>query len=340
MQTARAAQGIGELTADIGDFRYGQKGGHGQQRQQRQRGTLEITGGNQHRSGDHHSEAAKAGRRFHQRRLDGEIAEKRQAQRMVAAHQVDELLAALCFLAKGENFRQALQGIDRMGIEFALRLAGARRQRIDPLSHKKRRKRDQRQKRRQRQRHRPTIEQHGSQHRRRHQQCDKGRCHRVGEEIFHVLDILRRHGNQVAASSAQQICRRERVQFGKQRDAHFGEQAEGHVMRNPGFEPMQNTGKGGEGVKRDQQAVEGLAVAHRRDDEGAQHTDADQSNHARHAEHKGQPDAAAQRPDLAQQNRRRPPPAHMPSTEDLIRRLQFSCLAILKRRRRGVALSI
>ena len=35
---------------------------------------------------------------------------------MVAAHQVDELLAALCFLAKGENFRQALQvrGVDLM----------------------------------------------------------------------------------------------------------------------------------------------------------------------------------------------------------------------------------
>ena len=110
----------------------------------------------------------------------------------------------------------------------------------------------------------------------------------MGEEKLDGFHVLGRHGNQVAGATADQVGGRQPVEFPEQRDTHLRQQPERHVMGGPGFEPMEEARQGGRDRQGDQQAVERLAAFHGRHDQRADGADADQRDHPRNTQDKGQ----------------------------------------------------
>ena len=213
--------------------------------------------------------------------MNRQIAEKRQPQIVMRLDALDELAAPFGFLLKRRYFAQSLNGVDAVRVQIAKRFTRPRPQRINPAAHEKRAKDDDRQERHQRGRHLPTERNQRDQNRRRHQQGDEGRRHRMGEEKLDRLHVLRRHGNQIASATPNEVSRRKPIEFLEKRDTHFRQQPERHVMRGPGFEPMEDARRRGHDRQRNQQAVERLAPFNGRDDQRADGADADKGGHPR-----------------------------------------------------------
>ena len=138
------------------------------------------------------------------------------------------------------------------------------------------------------------------------------------EEILDQLHVLRRHADDVAGAPAQEVGRRKPVELVVKRDPYLGEQAEGHVVGDPGFEPVQQAGEGGDRIERDQEPVHRGALFDACDDERAQHADTDEGHHARDAEPEGKVHAPAEGPYQAEQPHPGAPPAEAPRLQHLV----------------------
>ena len=88
--------------------------------------------------------------------------------------------------------------------------------------------------------------------RRRHHDRNESRRYRVREEIFDGLDVLVGECDQVAGAPPHQIGRRQSVELAEQIDPHLRQQPVGDVVRQPGFEPMKETGERRRQCKQDQ----------------------------------------------------------------------------------------
>ena len=322
MEPAGGAEGIGELAADMRDFGDRQKRRHAEHGKQRQECCIKCALRDQ--TGTHHDDGEPAEPRYglDQGRLKGQVAVIRQAHPMVLVDRGEESCALVALPLEGQNFREALQGIDRLGIQSTQHFACARAMGIEALSHQKRAETDEKDERRQRKRHGPAEEDQRDQHGARHEQRYQRGRHRVGEEIFDALDILCRHADQIARAPAQQISRAQPVQFFEQRDAHLGQQAKRHIVRDPGFEPMQDAGEGRQNIKPDQRAPHLDTVFDARHHKRAEHADADERDDARDTQCKRKADPAAKRPDETQQRRTGAGPAEIARPQNLIRRIE------------------
>ena len=194
----------------------------------------------QHGARHDHGEAAEAGQHLQDGVLERELAEEGQAQRDVALRELVELGAAGVFLLEGDDLAQALHRIDGEGAELARRFARLAAQAIDALAHQEGAQAHGEQERQQRQRQPAVGPGQHRDHGRRHQDGDEGRRHGVGEEVLDQLDVVGGQRHQIAGAPAHQIGRRQRIELAEGVDAHLGQQAEGHVVRQPGFEPVQD----------------------------------------------------------------------------------------------------
>ena len=91
IETARCAEGVGELAADVRDLRDRQERRHGEQREQRQQRRIEAARDHELGARHHHGETAEAGGDLEQSGLHGEIAEKRHAHRERAVDALEHL---------------------------------------------------------------------------------------------------------------------------------------------------------------------------------------------------------------------------------------------------------
>ena len=152
----------------------------------------------------------------------------------------DELRGTGAGALKRDDLGEPLDGVHRVRVHVAERLAGPRPQHVDAVAGEERTQRHHREERDERQRHRPPEpperpEDHG-----RDEHRDEERRHGVGEEVLHELDVVGRHPHQVAGAPAHEIGRREPVELPVQRDAHLGQHAERHVVREPRLQPVQH----------------------------------------------------------------------------------------------------
>ena len=129
---------------------------------------------------------------------------------------------------------------------------------------------------------RPGHECERQHHRRRHHDGDESRRDRVGEEIFDGLDILVGERDQVAGAPPHQISRRQGVELAEQIDPHFRQQPIGDVVRQPGFEPVEEAGERRRQCEQDQQVPEGSAHLDRGDGESAENADPDECRDPRY----------------------------------------------------------
>ena len=163
-----------------------------------------------------------------------------------------------------------------MRAELSQRRPRLRTHAIDAPAADQRREAGVGQKRQQRERERPRGQTQHRQHRARHQHGHERRRNGVREEILDGLDVLRRKRQQVAGAALEQISRRERFELDEEIDAHLGKQAIRHVVRQPGFEPVQQPRERRDDEQRDHQRLRGRTVFDRGNDERAQNADADE----------------------------------------------------------------
>ncbi len=288
----RRAQRVGELAADLRDLRHRQERRHRQQGEQGQHGRIDRTLPHQQRAGDHDGEAAEAGEDLEQAALQGQLAIERQAQLHVPLRQGIERTRAVLLLLEGDDLAEALHRIDREGAELAGRFARLGAEPVDLAAQQERAQPDRRQERQQRQRQPGRFDAQPHQHHARHQDGDEGGRDGVGEEILDQLDVMGGERHQVAGAPPHQIGRRQLVQLAEHVDAHVRQQAERHVVRDPGFQPMQQAGQRRHDRERPQPVPVGLAVLEVEHHQGAQDADADEGHHAQHAEQEGGGQAA------------------------------------------------
>ena len=101
----------------------------------------------------------------------------------------------------------------------------------------------------------------------------------MGEEVLDRLDVLGRHGGQIAGAPAQQVGGRQLVQLVEQAHAHFGQQPERHVVGEPGFEPVQDAGQPARRWRQpDSQVLERLARLDRATISARKDADADKGD--------------------------------------------------------------
>jgi hypothetical protein len=105
----------------------------------------------------------------------------------------------------------------------------------------------------------------------------------VREEVLDGLDVLRRQRDQVARAPLEEIGGRQRFELRIELDAHLGEQAIGHVVCEPGFDPVQDPGERRNEQQRYDEALRKASALDAGDCPGAEHADADEGRHPRHA---------------------------------------------------------
>ena len=107
------------------------------------------------------------------------------------------------------------------------------------------------------------------------------------EEVFDELHVVGGGADQLARATPREIGGGERVELPEEIDPHVREQTERHVVREPGFEPVQDPGERRHDDEGDEQTAVRRAVLECLHDQGAEDPDADQRDHARDAEAEG-----------------------------------------------------
>ena len=230
---ARRPQRVRELPPDLGNLGDRQERRHGENGEQRQHAGLERAGAGQLGAGNDHGEPAETGGYFLQHGLPRQIAEERQPERDGGTRLVGKRCASAALLLEGDDLAEALDGVHRMGVEIAQRLARSRAEAVDPASCDHRVEPREGEKRGQRRGHVPAIHQQRGQHRGRHQQGDERRRNGMGEEVLDHLNVEGGDRDEVAGAPAREIGRGQTVQFLEHVDAHLAQQPVGHIVRRP-----------------------------------------------------------------------------------------------------------
>ena len=268
VEAPRCAQGIGELAADVGDLAHRQEGRHGREREEGKEAAVEVARGHHGGACDDDRQAAQTRRHLEDGHLDREVAEEGKARLVDRAGDGDEGVAAFADLAEGEDLAQSLDRIGGEGIELAQGLAGLGAQPVEAAAQHDRRERDDGEEGDEGDRHGPAERHQDADHDGRSQHRHEGRSHGVGIEGFDGLDVLRRHGREIAGAPAQEVGRGQAVDLVEEPDPHARQQAKRHVVGEPRFEPVQDTGERRGDGKPDQEPCPVLPVGDARHHEG------------------------------------------------------------------------
>ena len=222
--------------------------------------------GADHRDG----EPAEPGHDFELRGLRGQVAQQVEADLLVAAHQIHKAAPPAGNRLERDEVGEALDRLGDIGAEQPEGVARLRAEPVDPRPRHDRSETGIEDEGQQCQGDRPGDECQRQQHRRRHQDRDQSRRDGMGEEIFDRLDVLVGERDQVAGAPPHQIGRRQGVELAEQIDPHFRQQPIGDVVRQPGFEPVQEPGERRRQREQDQQIAEGRAGLDRGDRERAE----------------------------------------------------------------------
>ena len=189
---------------------------------------------------------------------------------------------------EGDDLAEPLDRVDGVGVQLTEGFTRFRSHDVDTLAQEKWTDCDQDQQRRQGRRQFPAEKDQDTDNQTRNENGDESRRHRVREEILHKFHVVGRHRDHIAGPTAHHVGRRQTVELFEKCNPHLRQEPEGHVMRNPGFEPVEDTGYRRHDGQQDEQINERLACLDRPNGERTNCADTDKGDDPGHTKPEGQ----------------------------------------------------